>query len=344
MSNTNVEPPPEAAALFRMTFGFVASQALYVAAELGLADHLAHGPLTAHDLANKTSAHADALPRLLRVLVVFGVLQCDEQHRFSLTSTGAFLRTGVSGSLRATIRFLTGPWYWRAWEHLLHSVRTGTPAFNHAWGMSNFEYWERHAEVSVIHDDAMAGVTALETVRVLTAYDFSLFGTIVDVGGGNGALLAAILREYPQSRGILADLSHVVTQAAETLQQAGVSVRCQVIGGDFFETVPPGGDLYLLKHIIHDWDDARAGKILQHCHDAMSAAATLLITDCVLPHQPTPEAAMGYFVDMAMLVGAPGSRERTEEEFRQLLASVGFTLTRIIRAGGLADMIEARKR
>ena len=344
MSNNNVEPPPEAAALFRMTFGFVASQALYVAADLGIADYLAHGPLTAHDLAGKTGAHADALLRLLRLLVVLGVVQCDDQNRFLLTSTGALLRTEVPGSLRATIRFLTGPWYWRAWEHLSHSIRTGTPAFDHAWGMSNFEYWERHADVSVIHDDAMAGVTALETARVLAAYDFSPFSTIVDVGGGNGALLAAVLRQHPQSRGILADLPHVVTQATETLQQAGVTARCQVVGGDFFETVPPGGDLYVLKHVIHDWDDARARKIFQHCHDAMSAAATLLIIDCVLPQQPTSEAAMGYFVDMTMLVGAPGGRERTEEEFQQLLASVGFTLTRVIRAGGLADIIEARKR
>jgi hypothetical protein len=327
-----------------MAFGFVTSQVLSVAAELGIADHLAQGPLTAHDLASKTGMHPDALARLLRTLAVFGVLQCEGENRFLLTPSGHFLRTDVPGSLRATVRFLTGPWFWRAWEHFNYSVRTGQPAFDHAWGMSNFEYWERHPDVSTIHDDAMAGLTALETARVLAVYDFSRFGTIVDVGGGNGALLAALLRQHPQTKGILADLPHVVTQATEILQRAGVTGRCEVVGGDFFAAVPPGGNLYVLKRIIHDWDDARARTILQNCHRGMGAAARLVIIDCVLPPQPRAEATMGYLSDLGMLVATPGGRERTQEEFQALLASAGFEWTGIVRTGGLADIIEAQRR
>jgi ubiquinone/menaquinone biosynthesis C-methylase UbiE len=210
--------------------------------------------------------------------------------------------------------------------------------------MSNFEYWARHADVSAIHDEAMAGLTSLETARVLAAYDFSHVGKIVDVGGGNGSFLATLLRHQPQASGVLADLSHVVAQATEQLQHAGVRERCEIVGGDFFETVPPGGDLYVLKHIIHDWDDERARRILQNCHRAMKATAQLLIIDCVLPPEPTPETAMGYLADMTMLIATPGGRERTQADFQQLLASAGFELTRLIRAGGLADLVEARKR
>jgi len=344
MSNNTMEPPKEAADLLRITFGFVTSQALYVAAELGIADHLAHGPLTAHELAHKTGAYAGALDRLLRMLVAFGILRREGEDRFLLTPTGEFLRTDVPGSLRATIRFLTGPWFWRAWEQLSHSVRTGQPAFDQVWGMSNFEYWARHPDVSAIHDDAMAGLTALETARVLSAYDFSRFGTIVDVGGGNGALLAALLRQHPQTRGILADLPHVVTQAAAILQHAGVTDRCRVVSGDFFEAVPPEGDVYVLKHVVVDWDDERARRILQRCHAAMDPKAILLIIDRVLSPQPLAEEALGYILDLTMLVVTPGGHVRTQAEFQQLLASAGFELARVIRTGGPTDIVEARRR
>src|SRR5262249_38836864 len=160
--------------------------------------------------------------RLLRALVAFGILDCDGGDRFLLTSTGQFLRSDISGSLRATVRFLIGPWFWRATEFLSHSVQTGQPAFDHAWGMSVFEYWARHPEASKIHDEAMAGVTAMETAGVLAAYDFSQFAKVVDVGGGNGTFLAALLRQHPKTTGTLADLPHVVKLAAGVLQQAGV--------------------------------------------------------------------------------------------------------------------------
>lgn len=343
MSSTNIDASKEAAALLRIVRGFVPAQVLYVAAELGIADHLAHGPLTAHDLALKTATHVDALARLLRALIALGGLRGDGEDRFALTPMGDLLRSEVPGSLRAAVRFLIGPWSWRAWEHLHYSVRTGQPAFDHAWGMSNFEYWARNPDVSEIHDDAMAGLTTLETARVLAAYDFSRFGTIVDVGGGNGSFLAALLRQHPQTRGILADLPHVVAQATGILQQAGVTDRCQAVAGNFFEAVPSGGHLYLLKRVIHDWDDERARTILRNCHRVMDATTKLMIIDWVLPPQPTAEAVTGYIADMTMLVVTPGGRERTQEEFQQLLASAGFKFTCVIRTGGLTDIVEAQK-
>jgi len=343
MSNTNAELPEEARVLFRMAWDFVTSQVLYVAAELGVADHLADGALSAQDLTSKIGAHADALARLLQVLVAFGILKREGEEQFGLTPTGELLCTDAAGSLRSTVRFLVGPWAWRAFEQLGHSVRTGEPAFDLVWGMSNFEYWARNPDVSKIHDEAMAGLTATETARVLAAYDFSQFRTIVDVGGGNGAFLAAILSQQLKATGILGDLPHVVSLASGVLQQAGVEDRCEVVGCDFFEAVPSGGDIYILKHIVHNWDDERARAILRNCHRSIGASAQLLIIDSVLPQQPNPEGAIGYLVDMGMLVMTPGGRERTQVEFQKLLESAEFELTRVIRAGGISDIIEARR-
>ena len=344
MPSNDVEPPREAAVLLRVAAGFVSSQVLYVAAELGIADLLAHGALTAQELASKTGAQADAMARLLRALVAFGILKCNGDDKFLLTAAGEFLRSDVPGSQRALVRFLVGPWYWRAWENLSHSIRTGEPAFDHVWGMSNFEYWRRHPDVSKIHDEAMEGLTALETARILASYDFSHFGKVVDVGGGNGAFLAALLRQHPKITGTLADLSHVVSLASGVLQQAGVVDRCDIVACDFFEALPAGGDAYVLKHVIHDWDDERARRILRNCHRFMGESAKLLIIDMVFPAQPTPETAMAYISDIGMFVGTPGGRERTQGNFQELLESAGFEFIQVIPTGGPSDIVEAQKR
>jgi hypothetical protein len=344
MPSSNAGPTKEAGGLLRMASGFVTSQVLYVTAELGIADHLASGALSAQDLASKTGTHADALARLLRALVAFGILKCEGENSFLLTPTGELLRTDVPGSQRATVRFLNGPWFWRAWENLSHSVRTGEPAFDRVWGMSNFEYWACHPDVSEIHDEAMAGLTAMETAQVLAAYDFSQFRAIADVGGGNGAFLAALLRQHPKVTGLLADLPHVVSLAPSVLQQAGVANRCEVVNCDFFEAAPSGGDAYILKHVIVDWGNDRAEKILRNCHNVMRASAKLLVIDMILPEHPIPEAAIAYVADMTMLAQTPGGRARTQGEFQKLLESAGFECTRIIRTGGTADIIEAQKR
>jgi hypothetical protein len=343
MPGSNADPSKDAIALLRMVFGFPVSQALYVAADLGIADYLAGGALCADDLADKSGSHPDALARLLRALVAFGIVS-QEENRFALTSVGQLLRSDVAGSLRATIRFLVGPWNWRAWENLPHSIRTAQPAFDHAWGMSNFDYWERHPDVSKIHDEAMEGLTAMESLPILAAFNFSSFRAVVDVGGGNGALLAAALRPHPRLTGKLFDLPHVVSLASTVLQRAGVANRCEIISGNFFESVPERGDLYVLKSIIHDWDDGRALMILQNCHRAMEPSATLLLLERVLPDQPDMGAAPRYLADLGMLIITPGGRERTQEEYKKLLESAGFEFVRVIPTGGPLDIVEARKR
>jgi hypothetical protein len=189
MTSASAEPTKEAADILRMAFAFVTSQVVYQAAELGLADHLSSGALSARPLAGKIGAHPEALERVLQALVAFGVLKHEGETKFGLTAVGELLRSDVPDSLRATVRFLAGPWAWRAFEQLGHSIGTGNPSFDHVWGMSNFEYWERNPDVSKIHDEAMTGLTATETTRILAAYDFSPYRKIVDVGGGNGALL-----------------------------------------------------------------------------------------------------------------------------------------------------------
>jgi hypothetical protein len=338
------EPPKEAAAILQMAFAFVTSQVIYQAADLGLADYLSDGALTAQELADKIGAHPESLERVLQALVAFDILKRESEATFGLTPAGQLLRSDVPGSLRATVRFLTGPWAWRAFEHLGHSIRTGKPSFDHVWGMSNFEYWECHPDVSKIHDEAMTGLTATETARVLAAYDFSSYGTIVDVGGGNGALLAAILEQQQYAEGILADLPHVVSLAAEVLQRVAVANRCKTVGSDFFEGVPSGGNLYILKHIIHNWDDERARTILRNCHRVMSGSSRLIIIDRILSAQPGPDGALGYLVDMTMLAVTPGGCERTQEQFQRLLESSGFELTRVIKTGDISDITEARPR
>jgi len=343
MSSSQNRPSKEAAELVRIIQGFVESQSLYVAADLGIADYLAHGSITAEELAKRIGAHPDALARLLRALVAFGIISCAGEDGFGLTATGQLLRSDVPGSLRTTIRFLAGPWFWQAWGNLSHSVRTAEPAFDHSWGMPVFEYWERHPDLSKIHDDAMEGLTTLASAAILASYDFSQFRTLVDVGGGNGSFLAAALGRHSHLVGNLADLPHVVSHADRVLHNAGVADRCKVISCDFFESVPPGGDAYVLKGVIHDWDDARATMILRNCHRAMNPSATLLLLERVLPARPEIEAAPEYIADLTMLVVSPGGRERTQAEFQKLVESAGFEFTAVKRSGGLLDIVEARK-
>jgi O-methyltransferase/methyltransferase family protein len=322
---------PPSAALMQMVIGYRASQALYVAAKLGIADLLKDGPKGSDALAQATQAHPAALRRLLRALVSLGVFEEDAQGRFGLTPMGTHLRSDVPGSLRAPVLFLAGEEGWRSWGALLHSVQTGEPAFDHVYGMGGFDYYAEHPEGAKILDEAMAGFTALVADAVLGAYDFSGTRTLVDVGGGNGALLAAILKAHPTMRGILFDLPHVVSGAPQVLGDAGVVARCQVVGGSFFESVPEGGDAYLLKWIIHDWDDERSVAILTACRRAMKGNGKLLVVDQVLPHRAEPsESTDAFMFDLEMLVVTSGGRERSEDEFRTLLAAAGFRLNRVV--------------
>jgi O-methyltransferase/methyltransferase family protein len=323
---------PSSAMLMQLISGYRRSQALYVAARLGIADVLGDGVKSSDELAEATHTHPATLRRLLRMLATLGVLEEDGAGRFRSTPTGALLRRDVPGSLRAFALFMTGEEGWRAWGALLHSVQTGESAFDHLFGMNAFDYYARfpERERSQVHDEAMATFTAQSDAALQRAYDFTQFRTLVDVGGGNGALLAALLRAHPGLRGVLFDLPHVVAGATNVLAKAGVADRCTVVPGSFFESVPIDGDAYMMKRIIHDWDDDRASMILTACRRAMRGKAKILIFDEVLPERAEPADAFSFMLDMEMLMVAPGGRERTEEEFRRLLATSGFRLNRVI--------------
>ena len=334
---------PDPGAVLQMATGYTNAQVVHVAAQLRLADLLADGPRSIDDLAAATGAHAPSLARLVRALAALGVVAEADGGRIQLTPLGATLRSDVPGSVRDAVLFLVGEWFWRAWGGLLHSVRTGEPAFDRIFGMSNFEYWEHDPEAGTIHDAFFRAMARTTNSPLVAAYDFSRFGTIVDVGGSNGSLLTAILRAYPGVRGILFDLPHVVSGAAPVLDEAGVADRCTVVGGTFFESVPVGGDAYVLKYVIHDWDNARASTILRRCHEVMTPEAVLLLIEQVLPeHLEAGVAAQRLArLDLQMLVLTPGGRERTEGEFRSLLGAAGFELRAMLPTASPFHILEA---
>jgi hypothetical protein len=337
-SFTSFTDPPPFVALFQMITGYYISQAIYVAATLGIADWLKDGPCSSDELAHATGTHAPSLHRLLRLLVSAGVFAEQEDGRFALTPIGAYLQTELPGSLRAVALQYTGPL--QAWSALLHSVQTGETAFDHLFEMGLFPYLAHHPEEAAIFNAAMTALSTQVATAVVAAYDFSPFGTIVDVGGGQGALLRAILRATPTARGILFDLPQVVTGAKELTEAAGLTERCTVVGGDFFAAVPAGGDAYLLSGVIPDWDEERSVAILHNCHRAMSPQGKLLLVEAVVPARIDRSAASQFSVrgDVNMLVHT-GGRNRTEAEYRTLFEAAGFQLTRIIPTQGLARSI-----
>lgn len=311
------------------------TQGLAVAAELGLADILASEPRSCEELAQQTRANSDALHRLLRALASVGVFAMDEQGRFSLTPLAEMLRSDVPGSQRA-FAIMMGEEFCQAWGKLLHSVQTGEPGFNHRYGMPFFEYMTRYPERHAIYDSAMTAVHGPETEPMLEAYDFSPFRTVVDIGGGNGLTLAAILKRHPSLQGILFDLPAVVERAKTNLAAAGVSDRCRIQGGDFFSAVPPGADAYVLRHIIHDWQDREAIAILRGCREAANPGGKVLVVETVIP--PGNEPSFGKWLDLMMLL--VDGRERTQEEYRRLFSEAGLSLKRIIPTAAGVSVIE----
>lgn len=336
------EPPAlqtrTGAILMDMINGFRISQAIFVAASLGLADLLVGGPQQAEELAQLTNTHAPSLYRLLRALASVGIFAENTGGRFELTPLAELLRTDVTGSLRGWALLTGEPSGWPVWADLLYSVRTGEAAFRRLYGTSVWHYREEHPEANKIFNDAMTSLSTQDTDGIVAAYDFSGMHTIVDVAGGHGALLVAILRANPQMRGVLFDRAHVVAGAQAVLHAGGVADRCRTVSGDMFTEVPADADAYILKSIIHDWYDDRAVAILRHCRKAMPSHARLLIAERVIPAGNSPHP--GKFMDLHMLVAVEG-RERTAAEFDALLAASGFAMTRIIATGGPMNVIEA---
>lgn len=335
---SNDEPSPRDA-LWRMTNAYQACQAIHVAATLGIADLLKDGPRSADELADDTGTHAPTLYRLLRALASVGVFAEGDENdgRFGLTPLAEYLRTDASGSVRTWAVHIGQPYYWSAWAHLLDSVKSGKPAFPELHGTSVWEYRAVRPEESAIFDSAMTGLSAMVAEAVVQRYDFSRFDVLADVGGGVGALLAAILKANPRLRGILFDQTHVVAHARSWLEGAGVADRCEVVGGSFFEGVPEGADAYLLKSVVHDWDDAEAVEILRKCRTAMADTGTLLMVEPVLRAGNAPDPAK--YSDLNMLVML-GGRERSAEEFRGILAEAGFRLGGIIATESTHNIIE----
>lgn len=321
------------------------SQVVLVAAQLGLADVLADGSKDVAVLADATRTDRSSLTRLLRALAALGVVTEESKGCFALTDLGGTLRKGVPGSVRDYFLFLVGDWYWQAWGNLMHSVRTGEPSFDEVHGVTNFEYWERNEGIGAIHDAFFRATEAARDAAVLAAYDFSRFHTVVDVGGNRGGLLAAILKKHPRAAGVLFDLPHVVGGAPEVFREAEVdSTRWTAVGGDFFKSVPSGGDAYVLMQVVHDWDDERSLEILTRCREAMTRGVILLLIERVMPEkiEATPAVRAATLTDLMMLVATPGGRERTQEQFGVLLSRAGFALSRVIPTTSPVSLLEAK--
>src|SRR5690349_15991324 len=319
-----------------MVTGLRVAQMVHVAAKLGIADLLESGPRHCDELAAATSTHAPALYRLLRGLESLGLFSEVAERQFALTPLGDHLRMRAPESLRDLAIFWSEDWHWDLWGELLHTVQSGEPATRRLWGMELFEYLARQPEASAGFDRAMAGSYLERNAALLSTFDFSGIRTLVDVGGGHGSLLAAILVANPGMRGVLFDRPEVVAGAHEVLKAAAVADRCERVGGSCFDTVPEGGDAYLLAAVIHSWDDAEAAAVLRNCRRAMGPQSRLLVVEHVIP--PGDAAHRGKLTDIEMLL--VGGRERTEAGFRALLASAGFRLSRIVPTGAPHCLIE----
>src|SRR5262245_18877240 len=313
--------------LIQMAAASWVAATVYAAAKLGLADRLADGPKSAVEVAGAAGVHAPALHRLMRTLAGLGILTERDRQQFALTPLGEALKTGAPGSARATLMAFCGQAFWHSWEEFIYSLETGKTGFERANGMPLFEYLAQHPAEESYFSEAMVGFHGAEPPAVAAAYDFSGVKTLVDVGGATGNMLAAILSSHIGPQGVLFDRPHVVREAPALLESRGVAARVRIEPGDFFERVPAGGDVYLLSHIIHDWNEEQCLTILGHCRRAIASDGRLLIVETVLPTGDTPH--QGKVQDMVVLV-VPGGQERTESEYASLLDKAGFRLQRVV--------------
>jgi SAM-dependent methyltransferase len=330
-------PSPSAQMMELIWPGALIVQAVHVAAKLGIPDLVSKGPQTADELAEAAKAHGPSLRRILRALASLGVFAETGDGRFEHTALSETLRSDHPQSVRPWALLLGAPLVWKPWGELHESVISGTGAFRRIYGQPFFEYLTSHAEDAAIFHGAMTSGSGSRLPAVLAAYDFSTFERLVDVGGGHGALLRGILSASPKTRAVLYDLPDVVA-GAESLRAADVAARCEIVGGDFFASVPAGGDGYILSRVIHDWNDERALKILQNCRRAIRPDGRLLLIEGVVT--PPNEPDSNKFLDVWFIGG--GGQERNEAEFRALLAQASFELVRVIATTGHTAIIESR--
>jgi len=328
-----------AGAMLQLITGCWLSQAIFVAAKLGIADLLAGGPQSVAQLAYRTATNEQALYRVLRALASTGIFAEDASRQFCLTPLAEYLQRDSAGSLRSYAIMLGEQWTWRSVGAMLHCVQTGQSGFEHVFGESSpFEYYKKNPEAGRISREGLTNRSASENSAVVSAYDFAGIKTIVDVGGGEGSLLTSILAASPALHGILFDVPDASQAARQRLEAAGVHLRSDVQGGDFFTSVPAGGDVYVLKKVIHDWNDERASTILQNCRAVMPPRGRLLLIELIISAGNEPSFAK--MLDLLMLTHV-GGRERTEDEYRSLLRSSGFRLQRVISTASPVSVMEA---
>ena len=325
--------------MLQIISGFWISRAVYVIGKLGIPDLLQSGPKTAEELAASTKTHAPSLFRILRALVSVGVLNSAEGGRIAQTPLSETLVTDAPGSLRWFAVSELGQEHYPAWGNLMHSVKTGEIAFDNFFGADIWKYFQQNPEDAAVFNNSMSNVTAAVNEAITSLYDFSQFGTLVDVGGGHGGLITAILQKNPGLKGILFDAPQVIEGARPKIEAAGLADRLDTVAGDFFKSVPEGGDAYIMKWIIHDWDDEKSNAILRNCRNQMKPNSKLILVDCVVPE--TDEPHFSKFIDLNMLV-MTGGKERTAKEFEQLLAAAGFKLLRVIPTELPTSIVEAQ--
>jgi len=324
--------------LIQMGVALWQARAVYAAAELGLADLLAKGERSTEDLARETGTHAPSLYRLLRALASCGLVTETARNRFASTPLGDALRDGAPGAARATILTIAGSWQWKAWDHFLHALRTGESGVQASFGKSLFDFLAGEPVHSARFNEAMVGMHGAVAPAVVAAFDFSRFKSVVDVGGGKGALLAAILKAHPALRGVLFDLPETGDDAGAYLAAAGLGARCAFQAGDFFQAVPASHDAYLLAHVLHDWNDDQAIAILRKCREAIPAGGRLLIIEAVLPDGDAPHH--GKLMDLLMLT-ITGGAERGADQFANMLTRSGFRLAKVHPTTTHQSVIEA---
>jgi len=323
--------------MLQIISGFWISRAVYVIARLGIPDLLKAGPKTADELANATKMHAPSLYRLLRALASVGVVSA-QGERFGLTPLSETLVTDAPGSLRWFAVSELGQEHYPAWGNLMQSVKTGEIAFDHFFGVDIWTYFQRNPEDAAVFNDSMSSVTAAANEEIMTRYDFSGFKKVVDIGGGHGGLITSILKKNSHVKGVLFDAPSVIEGARQRIEAAGLGDRCETVSGDFFKSVPAGGDAYLMKWIIHDWDDQKAITILRNCRNEMQPNGKLILVDCVVPETDDPH--FSKFIDLNMLV-MTGGKERTAKEFEKLLSEAGFKMLRVVPTEVPTSIVEA---
>jgi hypothetical protein len=327
--------------ILQMMNAYRLTQAISVAAKLGIADLLAKEAQTSQELAAKTGTHSFSLYRLLRALASFEIFAEDETGKFSLTPRGALLQKNIPGSLRAYGIVQGQEWHWQMWGGIMHSVKTGEPVFDRIYGIDFNEYYKSHPEAAEVFDAAMVGVLGIADLAIAESYDFSSFELVVDVamgGQGDGKLIAHVLKQYPTLQGIYFDLVDRIMNVANYINKQGLAQRCEVEDGDVLTKIPAGGDLYIIKNLIHDYDDDSAIQILQECHQAIAPDGKILVIEMLV--SPENEMSLAKIVDVEAMIMTAGAKERTEEEYKDLFDRAGFQLTRIIPTRSPMSILE----